>query len=85
MPKLVPPPPVAPETWRALLTAAADFAALEPWENMYDSDVVGLIDPATGETAHRLRAWCGRKYVRRRILSPAGRLALDAPDAQRDA
>jgi hypothetical protein len=50
MPKFAPPPPVAPETWRALLAAATDFAALEPWENMYDSDVVGLIDPATGET-----------------------------------
>jgi hypothetical protein len=47
---LAPPPPVAPETWRALLAAASDFAALEPWECMYDSDVVGLIDPATGET-----------------------------------
>ena len=50
MPKLAPPPPVAPETWRALLTAASDFAALQPWEYTYDSDVVGLIDPATGET-----------------------------------
>jgi hypothetical protein len=50
MPKLAPPPPVTPETWRALLAAAADFAALEPWEFAYDSDVVGLIDPATGET-----------------------------------
>jgi hypothetical protein len=50
MPKFAPPPPIAPETWRALLAVAADFAALEPWKNMYDSDVVGLIDPATGET-----------------------------------
>ena len=50
MPKPAPPPPVSPETWRALLDAAADFAALEPWEFAYDSDVVGLVDPATGET-----------------------------------
>jgi uncharacterized protein DUF6930 len=50
MPKLAPPPPVAPETWRALLAAAADFAALEPWEFTYDSDAVGVIDPVTGET-----------------------------------
>lgn len=50
MPKLAPPPPVAPETWRALLPAAADFAALEPWKFAYDSDAVGLIDPVTGET-----------------------------------
>jgi len=48
--KLAPPPPVAPETWRALLAAAADFAALEPWKFACDSDVVGLIDPVTGET-----------------------------------
>jgi hypothetical protein len=50
MPKPAPPPPVSPETWSALLDAAADFAALEPWEFAYDSDVVGLVDPATGET-----------------------------------
>ena len=50
MPKFAPPPPVAPETWRALLAVAADFAELKPWEFMYDSDVVGLIDPVTGET-----------------------------------
>jgi len=50
MPKLAPPPPVALETWRALLDAAAAFAAVKPWEYMYDSDIVGLIDPATGET-----------------------------------
>lgn len=48
--KLAPPPPVAPETWRALLAAAADFAAIEPWGFAYDSDAVGLIDPVTGET-----------------------------------
>jgi hypothetical protein len=50
MPKLAPPPPVVPETWRALLAAATDFAALESWDYMYDSDFVGLIDPVTGET-----------------------------------
>lgn len=50
MPKLPPPPPVAPETWSALLAAAADFAALEPWKFTYDSDAIGLIDTATNET-----------------------------------
>ncbi len=50
MPKLAPPPPVAPETWRALLDATANFAALKPWEHIFDSDVVGLIDPITAET-----------------------------------
>jgi hypothetical protein len=48
--KLAPPPPVSPETWRALLAATANFAALEPWEFAYDSDAIGLIDPITGET-----------------------------------
>lgn len=48
--KLAPPPPVAPESWRALLAAAVDLAALEPWEFAYDSDPVGLVDPVTGET-----------------------------------
>ena len=33
-----------------MLQAAADFAALKPWEFMHESDLVGLIDPATGET-----------------------------------
>jgi len=46
--KLAPPPSVAPETWRALLAAAADFAALKPWEFACDSNPVGLIDPVTG-------------------------------------
>jgi hypothetical protein len=49
-PKLAPPPPVAPETWRALLAAAADFAALEPWEFACDCDTVGLVDPLTGDS-----------------------------------
>lgn len=49
MPKLAPPPPVSPETWRALLGAAGDFAALKPWEFAYDSEVAGLIDSVTGE------------------------------------
>lgn len=50
MPKLAPPPVVAPETWRALTEAAAEFTAMAPWRFAYDSDVVGLIDPSTGET-----------------------------------
>ena len=49
MPKLAPPPPVAPESWRALLAAAIDFAALEPWAFARDRDPVGLLDPITGE------------------------------------
>jgi hypothetical protein len=48
--KLASPPPVAPETWRALFDAAVAFAALKPWKTIYDSDVVGLTDPVTGET-----------------------------------
>jgi hypothetical protein len=49
-PKLAAPPLVAPETWRALLAAATEFAALEPWEFACDCDLVGLIDPVSGET-----------------------------------
>lgn len=49
MPQFAPPPIVAPETWRALFAAAAAFAAAKPWETLYDSDVVGLLDPITGE------------------------------------
>lgn len=49
MSKFAPPPPVAPDTWRALLAAASTLAAEKPWESMYDSDVVGLLDPITGE------------------------------------
>ena len=82
MPKFAPPPPVTPETWRALLAVAADFAELKPWEFMYDSDVVGLIDPVTGETRIGCVLGAAGKYIRRRILSPAGRLALDASVAQ---
>lgn len=50
MPKFNPPPHVAPETWKALFAAASDFAALKPWAFAFDSDIVGLIDPVTGET-----------------------------------
>jgi len=48
--KLAPPPLVASETMRALLAAAAEFAALKPWESMYNRHIVGLTDPVTGET-----------------------------------
>jgi hypothetical protein len=48
--KLLPAAPVAPETWRALLSTASDFAALKPWELIHDGNIVGFIDPVTGET-----------------------------------
>ncbi|MFN3410412.1 MAG: DUF6930 domain-containing protein [Limisphaerales bacterium] len=48
--KFAPPPPVTSETWNALLVAAAEFAALEPWAFASDAECVGLIDPVTGET-----------------------------------
>jgi hypothetical protein len=44
------PPSVTPETWRALLNAADSFAKNKPWERLCDTDIVGLIDPITGET-----------------------------------
>jgi hypothetical protein len=49
-PKQELPPPIAPETMKALLAATTEFAAAKLWEEMCDSDVVGLIDQITGET-----------------------------------
>jgi len=49
-PKIAAPPKVALDTWRALFAVAAEFAALKPWECMYNTNVVGLIDPHTGQT-----------------------------------
>jgi hypothetical protein len=40
-------PVVAPETWRRLLAAAADYHALAPWTWMHDSELLGLPDPVT--------------------------------------
>ena len=48
--KLAPPPQITRETMLALLTATTEFAAVKPWEVMADCDLVGLIDPVTGET-----------------------------------
>ena len=48
-PKIAPSPPVDPETRRALLAVAAEFATLEPWEFASDAECVGLIDPVSGE------------------------------------
>lgn len=48
--KCSPPPAVDPESWRRLLSVANVFAASKPWEVVSDADVVGLEDPATGET-----------------------------------
>jgi len=45
--KLDPPPAIKPETIRALLALATEFGAAEPWEDMYDTHVVGLTDPVT--------------------------------------
>jgi len=49
MPKTTPPPSVSLETLQTVLAATADFAAFAPWEFAYDTDIVGLIDPVTGE------------------------------------
>lgn len=50
MPKFAPPPSVTPESWGKLLGAAAELIALAPWEYAYDTDVIGLINPISGET-----------------------------------
>jgi len=49
-PELAPPPPIAPETMKALLAATSEFTAAIPWELMADCDLVGLADPKTEET-----------------------------------
>ncbi len=38
---------VRPETWKALLKAADEFARLAPWTWMHDSELTGLRDPGT--------------------------------------
>lgn len=58
MPKKLPPPPIAQETLRALVAAATEYAAAKPWEDMLDSQVVGLTDPVTHEV--RLACVLGR-------------------------
>lgn len=79
--------PVSPETWRALLAVAADFAALKPWEFTFDSEVVGLIDSVTGEmrignvlgnAGEVFAAVIYRRAGLRWILS----LLADAPDSE---
>lgn len=40
---------VTPKTWRRLLRETAEFFAAKPWEYTYDSHIVGLTDPTTGE------------------------------------
>lgn len=42
-------PAVTPATWRDLLVAAAAFGTLAPWTWMYDSELIGLRHPRTGE------------------------------------
>jgi len=38
--------------WSSLYQAAVDFKRSACWEWMYDSDIFGVIDPETGETAY---------------------------------
>ncbi|HOK76886.1 MAG TPA: hypothetical protein PLW35_04095 [Verrucomicrobiota bacterium] len=42
-------PQVATETWQALSREADAFAKLEPWDWMWDDQILGLRDPKTGE------------------------------------
>jgi hypothetical protein len=49
-PKMMPVPQVAVETMAELLGVAMEFADREPWLDMYDNQIVGLIaNAATGE------------------------------------
>jgi hypothetical protein len=40
------------ETWRSLYENSLRFMELRPWESLYDSDVFGVLDPATGRTGY---------------------------------
>src|SRR5207248_406462 len=94
MPKFAPPPPLAPETWRALLDAATKFAALKPWKTVSDREVVGVIDPATQETrigvvlgnagqifaAVFYRRAAGLRWILQMLDDPSGWENLDRAD-----
>lgn len=45
-------PTVSMETWRSLYENSLRFMELRPWESLYDSDVFGVLDPATGRTGY---------------------------------
>jgi hypothetical protein len=77
---------------RALVAAAADFAAVKPWEYMCDCDVVGLMDPVANETrigcvlgnagevfgAVFYRRASGLRWIMKMLDSPADTLNGDA-------
>lgn len=52
------PPPVKPETWTALMQATSEFCAMQPWRHMWDCDMLGIEDEATGNV--RLACVLGR-------------------------
>jgi hypothetical protein len=43
--------PSLPE-WKELYTAAIEYKKIEPWKWMYDSDVFGVLNPASGEIGY---------------------------------
>jgi hypothetical protein len=88
-------PVVAPETWQALLAAAAAFGALAPWTWMHDSELIGLRGPVTGERLlgsilGRLRRVfallvyrrdTGRRWILNTIMNDGEPGGLEDPDS----
>ena len=38
--------------WKELYTAAVELKKIEPWAWMYDSDIFGVLNPASGEIGY---------------------------------
>ncbi len=45
-------PEVSTDAWKNLYAAAAEFAALKPWDHFEDSTVFGIQDPAAGQMGY---------------------------------